>query len=274
MRSWAETQAAQRRRLGLVPTMGSLHAGHISLVKLARERSDVTAASIFVNPAQFGPKEDFANYPRDLAGDLTQLEAAGVAAVFAPEPAEIYPPGFDTYVVPEKLAAVLCGASRPGHFRGVCTVVHALLRITRADVAVFGEKDYQQLAILRRMVRDLWLDVDVVSAPIVREPDGLAMSSRNAYLSAEERRDALSLSRALAAVTAAVERGERDIASLVGTAREILGAAPHARIDYVEIVDAGDLTPLTRLDRPAVCCLAVFVGTTRLIDNRRLQLRG
>ncbi len=269
-RAWADEQVARGRRVGLVPTMGYLHEGHLSLAVLARERADVVAASVFVNPTQFGPHEDFSRYPRDLEGDVRKLAAAGVEAVFAPEPGEMYPPGFDTYVVPEKLASVLCGASRPGHFRGVCTVVHLLFRISRAHVAVFGEKDYQQVTIIRRMVRDLWLDVEVVGAPIVREPDGLAMSSRNVYLSPEERKDALALSRALGAVERAFRGGERDPRRLVSVARGVLGEAPRARIDYVEIVDADELTPAGRIARPAVCALAVFVGKTRLIDNRRL----
>ncbi len=269
-RAWADEQVARGRRIGLVPTMGYLHEGHLSLARLARERADVVAASVFVNPTQFGPKEDFSRYPRDLEGDVAKLAKAGVEVVFAPAPGELYPPGFDTYVVPERLASVLCGASRPGHFRGVCTVVHLLFRVSRCHVAVFGEKDYQQVTIIRRMVRDLWLDVDVVSAPIVREPDGLAMSSRNVYLSPDERKDALALSRALGAVERAFCAGEREAAKLVSLARGVIGEARSARVDYVEIVDADELTPLARIERPAVCALAVLVGKTRLIDNRKL----
>ena len=271
MRQWAEARIANGQRIGLVPTMGYLHEGHLSLVALARRHADVVVASIFVNPTQFGPQEDLAKYPRDLAGDVEKLTNAGVDVVFAPAASAIYPPGFDTYVVPERLTRVLCGITRPNHFRGVCTVVHLLFRITRAHVAVFGEKDYQQLTILRRMVRDLWLDVDIISAPIVREPDGLAKSSRNVYLAPDERRDAVALSRALAAVRDAFAAGEREVANLLVEARRIFAKAEHARIDYVEIVDAEELSPLARIERPAVCALAVFVGQTRLIDNCTLS---
>jgi len=272
LRAWADDHIARGRRIGLVPTMGYLHDGHLSLVRLAREKAGVVAASIFVNPTQFGPKEDLSRYPRDLDGDLAKLERAGVDAVFTPEPAHVYPPGFDTYVVPGDLATVLCGASRPGHFRGVCTVVHLLFRMSRCHVAVFGAKDYQQLTIIRRMVRDLWLDVDLVGGPIVREADGLAMSSRNVYLSPDERRDALVLSRALAEVERAHAAGERDAARLVTLAREVIGAAARARVDYVELADAESLQPVTRVEGPVVCALAVFVGNTRLIDNRVIGL--
>lgn len=270
LRAWSDEHIARGKRIALVPTMGYLHEGHLSLVRLAREKADVVAASIFVNPTQFGPKEDLSRYPRDLEGDLAKLERAGVDAVFTPEPATMYPPGFDTYVVPSELATVLCGASRPGHFKGVCTVVHLLFRMSRCHVGVFGAKDYQQLTILRRMARDLWLDVDVVGGPIVREADGLAMSSRNVYLSANERQDALTLSRALGEMERAFAAGERDAARLVARAREIIAAATRTRVDYVEVADAESLKPVTRLERPVVCALAVFVGNTRLIDNRVL----
>lgn len=270
MRDWADAHISRGARLALVPTMGYLHEGHLSLVALARAHADVVVASVFVNPTQFGPKEDFSNYPRDFDGDAHKLESAGVDAIFAPDTLEMYPPGFGTHVVPGELANVLCGVTRPNHFRGVCTVVHLLFRITRAHVAVFGEKDFQQLTIIRRMVRDLWLDVEVIGAPIVREPDGLAKSSRNVYLSANERRDAVVLSRALTAVEHAFRAGERSTEQLLDTARQIIATAPSARIDYIEIVDADDLRPLAVINQPVVCALAVFVGQTRLIDNRRL----
>ncbi len=261
MRAWRDARAGQR--VALVPTMGYLHDGHLGLVKRARELADQVVASIFVNPTQFGPNEDFSRYPRDEAGDLAKLAAAGVDAVFAPEAAALYPAGFDTYVVPEELAKGLDGASRPGHFRGVCTVVCLLFRITRCDVAVFGEKDYQQLGIIRRMTRDLWLDVDIVGHPTVREPDGLAMSSRNVYLSADERKSALSLSRTLFAMRETAAR-EKDVARLLEAGRASLG---EVKLDYLAIVGADDLRPLARLDRPARALVAAFVGKTRLIDN-------
>jgi pantoate--beta-alanine ligase len=270
LRAWSDGHISRGKRIALVPTMGYLHEGHLSLVRLARQKADVVAASIFVNPTQFGPKEDLSRYPRDLQGDLAKLEGAGVDGVFTPEPADMYPPGFDTYVVPTELATVLCGASRPGHFKGVCTVVHLLFRMSRCHVGVFGAKDYQQLTIIRRMARDLWLDVEVVGGPIMREADGLALSSRNVYLSADERTDALVLSRALGEVEKAHAAGERDAARLVTRAREVIAAATSARIDYVEVADAETLKPVSRIERPVVCAMAVFVGKTRLIDNRVL----
>jgi pantoate--beta-alanine ligase len=269
LRAWADAQIASKARIGLVPTMGFLHRGHLSLVEEAKKRADRVVATIFVNPTQFGPQEDLARYPRDLEGDLEKLRSAGTHAVFVPEVAAMYPAGFDTYVTPTTLAEVLCGASRPGHFRGVCTVVHLLFSMSRAHVALFGEKDFQQLTIIRRMVRDLWLDVEVVGMPIVREPDGLAMSSRNKYLSPQERQSALALSRALDDVERAVNAGERTVERLTRLAQQAIGA--HARIDYVSIVDPETLRPLTTLDQPAVCAVAAFVGKTRLIDNRRLS---
>ncbi len=268
LRAWAERQGG---RIGLVPTMGYLHQGHLSLVSEARRRAERVVATLFGNPTQFGPSEDLSRYPRDPEGDLDKLRRAGTDVVFMPETATMYPEGFATYVVPERLSEVLCGASRPGHFRGVCTVVHLLFRMSRADVAIFGEKDFQQLAIIRRMAQDLWLDVEVVGMPIVREPDGLAMSSRNKYLSPGERQEALGLSRALEAVAAAFAGGERKTAALRALARGVLERGTSTRIDYVEVVSAERLEALTEIDRPAVCALAAYVGSTRLIDNRRLQ---
>ncbi len=243
--------------------MGYLHDGHLALVERGRELADLTVATIFVNPTQFGPHEDLARYPRDEEGDLAKLTAAGVDAVFVPARDAIYPPGFDTYVVPEELAKGLCGASRPGHFRGVCTVVALLFRITKCDVAVFGEKDYQQLAVIRRMAKDLWLDVECVGHPIVREADGLAMSSRNVYLAAEERRRAVSLSRALFAMKEHAS-ARKDVAALLALGRAELG---DVKLDYLEIVDAESLRPLERIDRPARALVAAYLGKTRLIDN-------
>ncbi len=248
--------------------MGYLHAGHLSLVAEARRRSDRVVASIFVNPTQFGPTDDLSTYPRDEQGDLDKLRGAGVDAVFVPEPKSVYPAGFDTYVVPDKLAQGLCGASRPRHFRGVCTVVLLLFRMSRCQVAVFGEKDFQQLAIIRRMAKDLWLDVEVVGSPIVREADGLAMSSRNVYLSEPERREALSLSRALQAARQKLSGGERRAEELLDVARRAISET--ARLDYLSLVDRESLEPLSTVDRPALLAVAAFFGKTRLIDNLQL----
>ncbi len=255
-------------RVGFVPTMGALHAGHLALVSEAKRRSDFVAVSIFVNPTQFGPNEDFGRYPRDLARDCELLAPRGVDLVFAPEPAEMYPPGDETRVRVAALAAPLCGQSRPGHFEGVATVVTKLLGLVGRSVAVFGNKDYQQLAIIRRLVRDLFLPVEVVGHPIVREADGLAMSSRNAYLSAEERTRALSISRGLARAAEAFARGERGASALASVARtEIERAAD--RIDYVSVLDADSLAALPQdrvIDR-ALVAAACAIGKTRLIDN-------
>lgn len=266
--SWAERVRASGRRLALVPTMGFLHEGHLSLMREAGRRADLAAASIFVNPAQFGPKEDLGRYPRDLEGDLAKCAGAGVRAVLAPEPSEVYPQGYQTYVDVTQLSRGLCGDRRPGHFRGVATVVTKLLCIFRPHLALFGEKDYQQLQVIRALSRDLNLGVEVVGMPTVREPDGLAMSSRNAYLSPEERRRALALHRGMVKARERARAGAKDTRELVGLVRSEL-AAEGLREDYVEIVDAGTLEPLASLseDRPARVLVAAFVGSTRLIDN-------
>jgi pantoate--beta-alanine ligase len=255
------------RRIAVVPTMGALHEGHLALLRTARARADLVILTIFVNPTQFGPNEDLTKYPRDEAGDLAKARTCDIDLAFCPEPAAMYKPGAQTFVEVRDLQTPLCGASRPGHFAGVATVVTKLFHITMPHLAVFGEKDYQQLAIIRRMVRDLDLAIEIVSVPIVREPDGLAMSSRNAYLSPEQRRAALSLSRGLAAARARFDSGERDAAALVTSARAPMVAEPLVRIDYAELRDANELTPITRCERSAVLALAAFVGTTRLIDN-------
>lgn len=267
MRAWSDNVHRAGGRIAFVPTMGYLHEGHVSLVRAAQARASHVVVSIFVNPTQFGPNEDLSRYPRDLPRDLAHINSVGADAVFTPTPQDIYPPGFDTYVVPSTLSTGLCGASRPDHFRGVCTVVAVLFRMTACDVALFGEKDFQQLQIIKRMTRDLWLDVEVVGLPIVREADGLAKSSRNVYLSAQERQDALVLSRALARVRARFDAGERHATALVQEAERLIGAVPSARIDYISIVDAANLQPVDTLTEPAVCALAVFIGKTRLIDN-------
>jgi pantoate--beta-alanine ligase len=270
MQRMALAWRAAGRRVALVPTMGCLHEGHLSLVRLARERADITVLSLFVNPTQFGPNEDLAQYPRDFARDERLCREAGVDALFAPADGGLYAPGHSVYVVEESLARGLCGAARPTHFRGVCTVVAKLFHLVLPHVAVFGEKDAQQLRVIRRMVRDLDFPVEIVAGPIVREPDGLAMSSRNRYLSPDERRQAACLRRALDRAGALVRGGERDAARIRGAMRETIAAAPAARIDYVEIVDDETLEPVARIERPALAALAVFIGATRLIDNARL----
>ena len=270
MQAKAEDLRRDGRRIAVVPTMGALHDGHLALLRAARGKADVVILTLFVNPTQFGPSEDLARYPRDEAGDLAKARSAGIDLAFCPDAAAMYPPGSQTFVEVRELQKPLCGASRPGHFAGVATVVAKLFHITRPHVAVFGEKDYQQLAIIRRMVRDLDFAIEIASVPIVREPDGVAMSSRNAYLSPDQRRAARSLSTGLAAAAAAFAAGERRAAALVAAARAPIDAAADTRIDYVELRDAEELTPVTHVERPAVLALAVFVGTTRLIDNRVL----
>jgi pantoate--beta-alanine ligase len=267
MRARAEDQRRDGRRICVVPTMGYLHEGHLSLLRAGRARSDILVMTLFVNPTQFGPNEDLARYPRDEAGDVDKARAAAVDLVFAPDAAAMYPDGYQTTVEVRELAAPMCGASRPGHFAGVASVVAKLFHITQPHVAVFGQKDFQQLAIIRRMVRDLDFDIEIVGMPIVREADGLALSSRNAYLSPEERRQALALSRGLGAAEARFAAGERRAAALVEAARAEIDRAPLARIDYLELRDAGSLRPVELVDSPAVLALAVFFGKTRLIDN-------
>jgi pantoate--beta-alanine ligase len=261
--------AARSAPIAFVPTMGFLHAGHTQLMQAARVHAPVVVASIFVNPTQFGPNEDFDRYPRDRDGDLQKCAAAGCDAVFLPPVEAIYPPGHRTKVSVTGLTGPLCGALRPGHFDGVTTVVLKLLNIVGCRVAVFGEKDFQQLAVIRRMCRDLDVPVDVVGHPIVREPDGLALSSRNVYLSPEDRMGALALSRGLAAAHEAFDAGERDPRRLEAIATALLEATPNARIDYVEVRDADDLEVVSApFQRPVVLALAVKFGATRLIDNR------
>jgi pantoate--beta-alanine ligase len=270
MRARAEDLRRDGRRLAVVPTMGSLHDGHLSLLEIARARADLVILTIFVNPTQFGPNEDLARYPRDEAGDLAKARPCGVDLAFCPEAAAMYPMGAQTVVSVRELQKPLCGARRPGHFDGVSTIVTKLFNLTLPHLAVFGEKDFQQLAIIRRMVRDLDFGIEIVSGPIVREADGLAMSSRNAYLSADQRRAALSLSAGLAAAESLYKTGERSTAALVDAARGPLEREPLARIDYVELRDADELTDIARVERRAVIAIAAFVGTTRLIDNRVL----
>ena len=274
MRARAEDLRRDGRKIAVVPTMGALHEGHLALVRHARARADVVILTIFVNPTQFGPNEDLSRYPRDEAGDLAIARPAGVDLAFCPSASAMYPAGAQTFVEVRELQQPMCGASRPGHFAGVATIVSKLFHITLPHIAVFGEKDYQQLAIIRRMVRDLDFAIEISSVPIVREPDGLALSSRNAYLSKEQRRAALALSKGLAAAEAAFRAGERSPVALLIAARAPIESESLARIDYVELRDAEELTPFaTTVDRRAVLALAVFVGATRLIDNRVLGPR-
>lgn len=270
MRARVEDLRRDGRRIAVVPTMGALHDGHLALIRHARARADVVILTIFVNPTQFGPNEDLSRYPRDEAGDLAKARPCGLDLAFCPSAAAMYPAGAQTFIEVRELQRPLCGASRPGHFAGVATIVCKLFHLTKPHLAVFGEKDFQQLAIIRRMVRDLDLDVEIQGVPIVREADGLALSSRNAYLAPDERRQALALSAGLAAAAAAYRAGERRAAALVAAARAPIEAQPAARIDYVELRDAVELSQIDTVERPAVLALAVFVGKTRLIDNRVL----
>jgi pantoate--beta-alanine ligase len=276
----ADAERAAGRRIALVPTMGALHAGHLSLVELARERADRVWVSIFVNPAQFDDPADLASYPATLDSDLAACEAAGVDVVFLPSAGEMYPPDSQTWVEVGELTSSLCGRARPGHFRGVTTIVSKLLLAAKPHLAVFGEKDYQQLAVIRRMVRDLGFDVEIAGAPTLREADGLALSSRNANLDPEARRQAVALSRSLAAAASALAAGERDRERLLEAVRREIAKAPLAEIDYAELCDPVTLAPApATLEAPVLLALAVFFapgdaagGTrVRLIDNRVLR---
>ncbi len=261
------------RSLGFVATMGALHEGHASLVQASRAQCDATAVSIFVNPLQFGPNEDLAKYPRTPEGDSQILEALQVNVLFMPTASEMYPAGATTHVEVGGLSDRLDGLSRPGHFRGVATVVAKLFEIVRPDFAFFGQKDAAQVAVLHRMVRDLDMDVKLIVCPIVREPDGLAMSSRNAYLSPEERKQALVLHRSLAQVQQAAEMGEHDAAKLATLGKSLIAKEPAARLEYFAIVDADSLEPVSDISRGALVAVAAFIGKTRLIDNILLPPR-
>jgi pantoate--beta-alanine ligase len=263
------SRAARRagKRMGLVPTMGALHQGHLSLIRAARAACACVAASIFVNPTQFGPNEDLANYPRSFDRDRELLQQERVDFLFAPGVEEMYAQGAMTWVTVDELGSKLDGRSRPGHFRGVTTVVSKLFHIVEPDAAFFGQKDAAQLAIIRRMVRDLNFPVEIVACPIVREPDGLAMSSRNTYLSPEQRKQALVLHRALCAIKQSVDQGERDAATLLLAGRKEFSSEPTVRVDYFEIVDPDTLDPVEDVSAGALVAVAAYVGTTRLIDN-------
>lgn len=274
MKEKAREARLEQRVTGFVPTMGALHAGHLALVERAKRECSQVFASIFLNPTQFGPNDDLSKYPRPLEADLEKLISAKVDGVFLPEPAEIYPPGFSTYIQVEGLSERLEGKSRPGHFRGVATVVMKLLEIVQPHYAYFGRKDAQQVRIIQQMVRDLNLDVELVVCPIVREVDGLAMSSRNTYLTGEDRKTATVLYRALQAAKKELGTGVKDTLELQTAVHKVFKGEPRARVDYAEIVDAETFETVVRVDRTCYLLLAVYIGRTRLIDNMLIQLSG
>lgn len=267
MKLFSEMARREGKSIGFVPTMGYLHEGHLSLVRRARAENDVVVVSIFVNPIQFGPNEDYDRYPRDFERDKMLLEKEGVDCVFYPSVEEMYPQDFSTYVEETVLSKPLCGRSRPGHFRGVCTVVAKLFNIVKPHRAYFGQKDAQQFRVLRRMVRDLNMDVEMIECPIVREPDGLAMSSRNVYLSPEERRQALALYRSLKLAEELFTKGERDALKIKREMEEFLRGFDKVKVDYVEIVDEETLEPVSKIEKKVIVAVAAWVGKARLIDN-------
>lgn len=273
LRTVAEVRAWRRslptgHTLGFVPTMGALHAGHITLMELAKSRATVSIASIFVNPLQFGPNEDLAKYPRPIEKDLALLKAAGVDALFLPGVADLYPEGASTFVVEDSVSTPMCGAARPGHFRGVTTVVLKLFNIVQPDLAVFGQKDAQQCAVIERMVRDLAVPVEILRGPIVREPDGLALSSRNVYLSPEDRTAAPLIRASLQAAKAAFDAGQHDAGALAAIGRAVLGQDPRFTVQYWDVRDPKSLAVIDNVGRGgALLAVAAYLGTTRLIDN-------
>jgi pantoate--beta-alanine ligase len=267
LRQWARADRSEGNTIGIVPTMGALHAGHASLIRAANSQCGFVAVSIFVNPTQFGPNEDFSRYPRTFEADCALAKAEGASVIFAPPVEELYPSGAATFVEVEGLSDRLDGASRPGHFRGVATVVSKLLIATEADLAFFGQKDAAQVAVLRRMVADLRLPARIVVCPIVREPDGLALSSRNVYLTAPERAQALALNRAIRRVESLVAAGERRRGVLIDAARDQFAAEPAIRVDYIELVDWNTLLPAETAVAGTLFAVAAWVGATRLIDN-------
>jgi pantoate--beta-alanine ligase len=271
LRAWSRTARMAGKTIGLVPTMGALHAGHASLIRAASERTQAVAVSIFVNPTQFGPNEDYARYPRTFDADCALVESLGADVVFAPPVEEMYPLGAETFVEVEQISDRLDGKSRPGHFRGVATVVAKLFIAAEPDFAFFGQKDAAQVSVLRRMIADLRMGLDLVVCPIVREPDGLALSSRNVYLSAEERKQALVLSRSLRAVKQLVATGERDAEKLAAAARAVFAGEPAVRVDYIALVDWSTLEPVEMAAPGTLYAVAAWVGETRLIDNTILS---
>ena len=274
MKEKARAARQEQRIIGLVPTMGALHAGHLALVERAKRECSPVYASIFLNPKQFAANEDLSRYPRPLEADVEKLTAAKVDGLFLPDAAELYPPGFSSYVTVEGLSEKLEGKSRPGHFRGVSTVVMKLFQVVEPHYAYFGRKDAQQVRIVEQMARDLNLDTEIVVCPIVREADGLAMSSRNTYLSREDRKAATVLYRALQAAGSEMGTGVRDSLQLQNAMRKVLQAEPRARVDYAEIVDAETFEPVVRISRRAYALLAVYIGKTRLIDNMLIEPSG
>ncbi len=268
IQAYAQEMKAAGKIIGLVPTMGALHEGHLTLMRRAREKCDIVIASVFVNPVQFGPNEDYDAYPRRFDADCEKLESVPVDAVFHPEPSEMYPAGYSTYVTVEgEITDKLCGAQRPGHFRGVATVVTKLMNLSRADEAFFGQKDAQQVVVIRRFVEDLNINVHINMVPIVREESGLARSSRNQYLSAKEKEAALVLSRSLQKAEEAYAQGERDVETLKQLVKETIMGEPMAAIDYVDLYSFPELMPMHTVDKPALLAIAVKIGKTRLIDN-------
>jgi len=267
VQAWARDLRAAGRTIGLIPTLGALHEGHLSLVRAARAQNDGVVVSIFVNPTQFGPREDLDRYPRDLEGDCAKLAAASVDLVWAPPVAEVYPAGYQTYIRVEEIEGRLDGASRPGHFRGVATVCSKLFHVCLPDRAYFGQKDAAQTAVIRRLVQDLNFPLEVIVCPIVREPDGLAMSSRNAYLAPDERQAARILYRALEAARELYESGERSATVVCQKLVETIASEPRARLDYAAVVDPDTLLPVERVTGPTLVAVAARVGVTRLIDN-------
>lgn len=267
-----QEQRKHGKTIGLVPTMGYLHQGHLSLMERARQECDVVVISIFVNPTQFGEGEDFDEYPRDLERDAGLAESVGVDAIFAPPVEEMYPGGYCTYVNVEKLTDVMCGASRPGHFRGVCTVVSKLFNIIQPHKAFFGQKDAQQAIVIKRMVKDLNIPVEVITCPIVREEDGLAMSSRNVYLNPRERKAALVLSRSLALARQMIKQGERDRRKVQEAMQNLIEQEPLAKIDYIAIREGENLAEIDDLHGKVLIALAVRIGKTRLIDNMQMEV--
>ncbi|MBW1807030.1 MAG: pantoate--beta-alanine ligase [Deltaproteobacteria bacterium] len=264
---------SRRQRVALVPTMGYLHEGHLSLVREARRLATVVVASVFVNPTQFSPSEDLDRYPRDLSGDKRKLKQEGVTIMFAPDTAEIYPEGFQTYVDVTEVTRDYCGATRPGHFRGVTSIVNKLFNIIKPDLAVFGQKDYQQLVAIRQMVRDLSMEVDVVGMPTLREEDGLAMSSRNAFLSPSQRQQATATFRGLRKAKRLLDSGERDSAELAAVVLDLLREEQDIRVEYVSVCDPETLERIPEVESSAVLLVAIRISDTRLIDNIRLDVR-
>ena len=265
------SEKMNRKKISFVPTMGYLHEGHLSLMRQGRKYGDILVVSIFVNPTQFGPNEDLDRYPRDFEGDVEKCKSVGVDVIFYPTNENMYPENFQTYVTVEKVTKNLCGLSRPTHFRGVATVVAKLFNIVQPDYAFFGEKDFQQLVVIKQMVRDLNFPIKIIGCPIVREPDGLAMSSRNAYLSSEERKQALCLYKSILKVKELFEKGERNSQKLIEAAKSVITKHPLAKIDYVKIVDINTMEDIEgEINKDALYAVAVWIGKTRLIDNCKL----